>query len=69
MPPKDRPRPRPVGPPPSDGAELKRAPRPNEPSEDFAERRDIETADEPAGAHDRRHHDRDDTGVESSRPV
>jgi hypothetical protein len=27
------------------------------PSEDFAERRDIQTADEPAEEHERRHHD------------
>ena len=69
MPPKDRPRPRPAGPPPSGGAEPKRVPRPDEPSEDFAERRDIETADEPAHEHDRRHHDRDDAGMGSSRPA
>lgn len=34
------------------------AARPTPPSEDFGRRRDIETADEPAGEHDRRFHDR-----------
>jgi hypothetical protein len=34
-------------------------PRATEPSEDFAERRDIETADEPKEQHDQRHHARD----------
>jgi hypothetical protein len=33
--------------------------RTTEPSEDFAEREDIETADEPKEQHDRRHHARD----------
>jgi hypothetical protein len=33
--------------------------RATEPSEDFAERRDIETADEPKEQHDRRHHARE----------
>lgn len=70
MPPKDRPRPRPVGPPPADdGAGRTQSPRPDEPSEDFAARRDIETADEPSGEHDRRHHDRNGAGVESPRPA
>ena len=41
-------------------------PRTTEPSEDFAERRDIETADEPKEQHDRRHHARD---VESVPPA
>jgi hypothetical protein len=40
--------------------------RTTEPSEDFAERRDIETADEPKEQHDRRHHARD---VESVPPA
>ena len=35
-------------------------------SEDFSRRRDIETADEPAEEHDRRHHDQD---AEVGRPV
>jgi hypothetical protein len=35
-------------------------------SEDFAERRDIETADEPAEQHDRQHHE-PRRGVESSK--
>jgi hypothetical protein len=44
--------------------------RPAERSEDFGGRRDIETADEPAEAHDRRHHDAGRAGrdVESSQP-
>lgn len=40
--------------------------RATEPSEDFAERKDIETADEPKDQHDRRHHARD---VESVPPA
>ena len=40
--------------------------RATEPSEDFAERRDIETADEPKEQHDRRQHARD---VESVPPA
>jgi hypothetical protein len=32
-------------------------PRPTPPTEDFAARPDIETADEPAAEHDLRHHD------------
>jgi hypothetical protein len=40
--------------------------RATEPSEDFAERRDIETADEPKEQHDRRRHARD---VESVPPA
>jgi hypothetical protein len=40
--------------------------RATEPSEDFAERKDIETADEPKDQHDRRHHTRD---VESVPPA
>ena len=39
---------------------------PTERSEDFGRRRDIETADEPAEEHDRRHHDED---AEVGRPV
>ena len=35
-------------------------------SEDFGRRHDIETADEPAEEHDRRHHDQD---AEVGRPV
>jgi hypothetical protein len=35
-------------------------------SEDFGRRRDIETADEPAEEHDRRHHDED---AEVGRPA
>jgi hypothetical protein len=44
-------------------------------SEDFAERRDVETADEPAEEHDRRHHAgergqrRGRSDVESGQPV
>ena len=41
------------GPPEAGGAKEGQAP----PSEDFAERRDVETADEPAEEHDRRHHE------------
>jgi hypothetical protein len=33
------------------------AARPTPPAEDFADRRDIETADEPVEEHDARHHD------------
>jgi hypothetical protein len=40
-----------------------------EPSEDFGGRRDIETADEAPEQHDRRHHDRDPSDVESGQPV
>ena len=40
--------------------------RATEPSEDFAERRDVETADEPEEQHDRRRHARD---VESVPPA
>jgi hypothetical protein len=40
-----------------------------EPSEAFAERGDIETADESAEQHDRRHHDRSRGDVESREPV
>ena len=36
------------------------------PSEDFAERKDIETADKPREEHDRRHHEQD---VESVPPA
>jgi hypothetical protein len=46
-----------------------RAPADRQPparSEDFGGRRDIETADQPAEEHDRRHHDRD---AEVGRPV
>ena len=50
----------PVAPTPPEGS------RATEPSEDFAERRDIETADEPKEQHDRRHHARD---VESVPPA
>jgi hypothetical protein len=39
-----------------------------EPSEDFGERRDIETADEPVEQHDRRHHGGGRSDVESSEP-
>ena len=52
----------------SESGEPERAPVP-EPSEDFAERQDIETANEPAEQHDRRHHNRGDRDVESSQPV
>jgi hypothetical protein len=45
-----------------------RSPAP-EPSEDFAERQDIETADEPEEQHNRRHHARDAADVESVRPA
>jgi hypothetical protein len=41
------------GPPETGGAKEEQAP----PSEDFTERHDVETADEPAGEHDRRHHE------------
>ena len=41
-------------------------PTPAEPSEDFAERKDIETADKPREEHDRRHHEQD---VESVPPA
>ena len=51
-----------------EGAAPERSPAP-EPSEDFAERRDIETADEPEEQHDRRHHARDAADVESGRPA
>jgi hypothetical protein len=44
----------------------KERPTPAEPSEDFAERKDIETADKPREEHDRRHHERD---VESVPPA
>jgi len=40
-----------------------------EPSEDFGRRRDIETADETPEQHDRRHHDRGRTNVESDQPA
>jgi hypothetical protein len=43
------------GPPEAGGAKEGRGQAP--PSEDFAERRDVETADEPGEEHDRRHHD------------
>ena len=69
MPPKDRRKPRPAAPPPADEAAPVWSPRPEEPSEDFAERRDIETADEPSDADDRRHHNRDGAAVESPRPA
>jgi hypothetical protein len=49
-------RPGPVAPTPPESS------RATEPSEDFAERRDIETADEPREQHDRRHHARDMEG-------
>ena len=44
---------------------------PTERSEDFAERRDVETADEPVEEHDRRHHGqrRGGSDVESGQPV
>ena len=38
-------------------------------SEDFGGRRDIETADEPSGQHDRRHHDRSRSDVEPGQPA
>jgi hypothetical protein len=44
----------------------KERPTPPEPSEDFAERKDIETADKPREEHDRRHHEQD---VESVPPA
>jgi hypothetical protein len=46
---------------PPDAAEAPAPPR----SEDFGRRRDIETADEPAQEHDRRHHDDEDAEVGS----
>jgi hypothetical protein len=57
----------PPGPPAANArktAEARRA----EPSEDFAQR-DVETADEPAEQHDRRHHDRGGRDAESSQSV
>lgn len=43
--------------------------RPPEPAESFGDRRDMETADEPAEQHDRRHHDRGRRDVESGQPA
>jgi hypothetical protein len=43
--------------------------RATERSEDFGGRRDIETADEPAEEHDRRHHGRGGSDVDSSQPA
>jgi hypothetical protein len=68
MPNKSRDR-RPPGEAPAPGIASPPGSRPVEPSEDFAERRDIETADEPTGEHDRRHHDRAGADVESTKPV
>lgn len=70
MPNKSRDRQRPAETPaPVPGAASPPRSRPVEPSEDFAERRDIETADEPTGEHDRRHHDRAGADVESTKPA
>jgi hypothetical protein len=43
---------------PGDGAAGGKHDRGTEPSEDFAERPDVETADQPVEQHDRRHDDR-----------
>jgi hypothetical protein len=57
----------PPGPPGASARKTAEARR-SEPSEDFAQR-DIETADEPAEQHDRRHHDHGGRDVESSQPM
>lgn len=54
---------------PGDDAGAPAEARQPEPSEDFGGRRDIETADEAPEQHDRRHHDRGPSDVESGQPV
>jgi hypothetical protein len=54
---------------PGDGTAGPAQARQPEPTESFGDRRDIETADEPAEQHDRRHHDRGRGDVESGQPA